>query len=97
MCELFQFEGADLHFGVYRIMNHKRDVVERFISQRSAHRDCWLLLDHYFNRRAELLRSLNAFVAAHNAQRLAGEPLDAAFLPEDLKKLAFWMAAFPGV
>jgi len=31
--ELFQFDCADLHFGIYRIMNHKRDVIERFITQ----------------------------------------------------------------
>ena len=30
--ELFQFDCADLDFGIYRIMNHKRDVVDRFIS-----------------------------------------------------------------
>ena len=30
--ELFQFDCADLDFGIYRIMNHKRNVVERFIS-----------------------------------------------------------------
>jgi len=29
--ELFQFDCADLDFGIYRIMNHKRDVVEKFI------------------------------------------------------------------
>jgi adenine-specific DNA-methyltransferase len=31
--ELFQFDCADLDFGIYRIMNYKRDVVERFIGQ----------------------------------------------------------------
>jgi adenine-specific DNA-methyltransferase len=31
--ELFQFDCADLDFGIYRIMNHKRDVVERFIKE----------------------------------------------------------------
>ena len=31
--ELFQFDCADLDFGIYRIMNHKRDVVERFITE----------------------------------------------------------------
>ncbi len=31
--ELFQFDCADLDFGIYRIMNHKRDVVEKFISE----------------------------------------------------------------
>lgn len=30
--ELFQFDSADLDFGIYRIMNHKRDVIERFIA-----------------------------------------------------------------
>ena len=31
--ELFQFDCADLDFGIYRIMNHKRDVVKRFIAE----------------------------------------------------------------
>ena len=30
--ELFQFDCADLDFGIYRIMNQKRDVIERFIT-----------------------------------------------------------------
>lgn len=30
--ELFQFDSADLDFGIYRIMNRKRGVIERFIS-----------------------------------------------------------------
>ena len=29
--DMFQFDCADLDFGIYRIMNHKRDAVERFI------------------------------------------------------------------
>ena len=29
--ELFQFDCADLDFGIYRIMNYKRDVVDQFI------------------------------------------------------------------
>ncbi len=32
--ELFQFDCADLDFGIYRIMNHKRDAVEKFISDK---------------------------------------------------------------
>ena len=32
--ELFQFDCADLDFGIYRIMNHKRDVMERFITEK---------------------------------------------------------------
>ncbi len=29
--ELFQFDAADLDFGIYRIMNAKRNEIERFI------------------------------------------------------------------
>ncbi len=31
--KLFQFESADLDFGIYRIMNNKRDVIDRFIEK----------------------------------------------------------------
>jgi len=31
--ELFQFDAADLDFGIYRIMNYKRAEVERFITE----------------------------------------------------------------
>lgn len=31
--ELFQFDCADLDFGIYRIMNHKREVVEKWIGE----------------------------------------------------------------
>ncbi|RMD62698.1 site-specific DNA-methyltransferase [Candidatus Parcubacteria bacterium] len=31
--ELFQFDLADLDFGIYRIMNHKRQVIERWITE----------------------------------------------------------------
>jgi hypothetical protein len=34
--ELFQFDSADLDFGIYRIMNHKRAVIERFHHRRPA-------------------------------------------------------------
>ncbi|MGC9393667.1 MAG: DNA methyltransferase [Anaerolineae bacterium] len=30
--ELFQFDCADLDFGIYRIMNHKREAIEHFIA-----------------------------------------------------------------
>ena len=30
---LFQFDSADLDFGIYRIMNFKRDVIENFIEK----------------------------------------------------------------
>ena len=31
--ELFQFDAQDLDFGIYRIMNFKRDAIEKFIEQ----------------------------------------------------------------
>ena len=31
--ELFQFDCADLDFGIYRIMNYKRDAIENFITE----------------------------------------------------------------
>jgi len=31
--ELFQFDLADLDFGIYRIMNHKREVIDRWIDE----------------------------------------------------------------
>ena len=34
LTELFQFNSADLDFGIYRIMNHKREVVHRFINEK---------------------------------------------------------------
>ena len=33
LCDLFQFDCADLDFGIYRILNYKRDVIEQFIKQ----------------------------------------------------------------
>jgi hypothetical protein len=55
-----------------------------------------VFLDYYFYRRAEMLRSLNAFVAARNAGRVPSEPQDTPFTEEDLRKLAFWMATGSG-
>ena len=31
--ELFQFDCADLDFGIYRIMNHRRNMIEQFIAE----------------------------------------------------------------
>ena len=32
--ELFEFECADLDFGIYRIMNHKREIIKDFIENK---------------------------------------------------------------
>ena len=31
--EMFQFDSSDLDFGIYRIMNFKRDAIERFVQK----------------------------------------------------------------
>src|SRR5690349_20383603 len=31
--ELFQFDNAELDFGIYRIMNHNRAIIEQFIER----------------------------------------------------------------
>ncbi len=54
-----------------------------------------IYLDRYCNRRASLLRSLNEFVAQHNAGRIASERWE-PFEKTDLDKLAFWMATGSG-
>ena len=55
-----------------------------------------ILLDWYFHRRGEMLRSLNDFIDERNPEKPAGEPKDAKFAESDLKKLAFWMATGSG-
>ena len=55
-----------------------------------------IFLDRYFNHRAKLLRSLNAFVEKYNATKPPGEPMDSKFNERDLTKLAFWMATGSG-
>ncbi len=32
--ELFQFDCADLDFGIYRIMNYKRETIEKFVAEK---------------------------------------------------------------
>jgi len=53
-------------------------------------------LDWYFNRPGELLRQLNEFARNRNAGRLPDDPMDDPFAPDDLTKVAFWMATGSG-
>jgi len=55
-----------------------------------------IVLDRYFNRRAELLADLNAFVHERNAAKALGEAPDEEFAESDLTKLAYWMATGSG-
>jgi len=55
-----------------------------------------VLLDRLFNKKAQLLADLNAFVAERNARKPYGEPTDERFTEADLNKLAYWMATGSG-
>ena len=55
-----------------------------------------IFLDWKFNRPAELLHQLNAFVQRRNDARAPGDALDVNFTESDLEKLAFWMATGAG-
>jgi len=33
LSEIFQFEASDLDFGIYRILNYKRDQIDKFIKE----------------------------------------------------------------
>ena len=55
-----------------------------------------IFLDWKFNRPAEFLRQLNAFVQRRNDGRAPGDDTDTPFTDTDLEKLAFWMATGAG-
>ncbi len=54
LAEMFQFDQTDLDFGIYRIMNYKRDEIKHFLendlmSQISAHALWWTLRSQRMN------------------------------------------------
>lgn len=55
-----------------------------------------IFLDWKFNKPAELLRQLNAFVQRRNDAKAPSDALDTNFTESDLEKLAFWMATGAG-
>ena len=55
-----------------------------------------VVLDLKANHTGELLRMLNEFVVGRNSDHLPGEPIIPPYTPEDLSKLAFWMATGSG-
>ncbi len=74
--ELFQLDCADLDFGVYRIMNYKRDVIERFISTGLPEAIADELAQGALAEEAALQREL-AQVADQIRENLEPEALDA--------------------
>jgi adenine-specific DNA-methyltransferase len=70
--DLFQFDHADLDFGIYRIMNEKRDEVERFIEQ-----DLLDVLDEALARFHEVDRAELEMERAEKRNQLGSEAFDA--------------------
>jgi len=84
--ELFQFDYADLDFGIYRIMNQKRDVVDKFIT-----RDLPRWVDEELAKGALAEQSHAAKELAEAREKvleaLGDDALDAAgILPESYQK-----------
>ena len=75
--ELFQFDCADLDFGVYRIMNHKRDAVERFITEDLPGRVTAALGQGALAEQSQAAGELQQ-VTAQIRETLGAEALDAA-------------------
>ena len=75
---------------------HRRDKITLRYFQHLALLFTDAFLDWRFNRRGELLRALNEFVAHRNARKAPGDALDPVFAETDLNKLAYWMATGSG-
>ena len=75
--ELFQFDCADLDFGIYRIMNHKREVVERFIAEQLPESIDTELKTGLLARQAEARASLEA-ARGRVVKGLGGDAIDGA-------------------
>ena len=50
LSELLQFDDADLDFGIYRIMNYKRDAIRQFIDARMLAAGIYNRLFQFFRR-----------------------------------------------
>lgn len=79
--ELFQFEASDLDFGIYRILNFKRDQIEKFIKE-----DIKNIVENVFSKHKDE-RLLNIFQKFEDTKKKVSETLgEIAFTPSgDLK------------
>ncbi|MGH2620255.1 MAG: DNA methyltransferase, partial [Anaerolineales bacterium] len=73
---MFQFDCADLDFGIYRIMNHKREVIERFVTQDLPKAVAAELERGALAEQSQAARALQD-VAAEIRQKLGADALDA--------------------
>jgi len=79
-----------------RINRHRPEPITLRYFQHLAALYTEVFLDRLFNRKAQLLDDLNAFVSERNAKKLPDQPQDESFTEDDLTKLAYWMATGSG-
>ncbi len=87
-------ENIRLH--LERINRHRTERITLRYFQHLAALYTEVFLDRLFNRKAQLLADLNAFVKERNARQVTGAPQDEPFTEDDLTKLAYWMATGSG-
>lgn len=82
--EIFQFEASDLDFGIYRILNYKRDQIDKFIKE-----DIKNIVENAFSRHKDE-RLLNITQKFEDAKKRILETLgNAVFTPSGDLKLEF--------
>ena len=75
--ELFQFDNADLDFGIYRIMNHKRVEIDRFLDTGLAK-----IVDDALEGGVEAQRASQASELQEVAQRIRDDVSEDAITPD---------------
>ena len=73
--ELFQFDCADLDFGIYRIMNYKRDAIEEFITETLPRTVADELARGPLAQEVRAVQELEE--AAHEVHEMLGDYIDA--------------------
>ncbi len=74
--ELFQFDSADLDFGIYRIMNHKREGIEHFIEEDLPKSISQELAQGALAEQTQAIKDLEA--ARKKVLAMSGDAFDAA-------------------
>ncbi len=88
LAELFMLDQADLDFGIYRIMNAKRDEINRFLERDLLPQVRQILSEHQTAEQAQMRQELDEAVG--QAQNLGVDPDSVAKVQELRQKLAVY-------
>ena len=86
LAELFMLDQADLDFGIYRIMNAKRDEINRFLERDLLPQVRQILSEHQTAEQAQMQQEFDEAVG--QAQNLGVDPDSVAKVQELRQKLA---------